>query len=168
MSKDITTKLIQEAKRLEEDALYSFKGHHNAAESWKDIHYWIGIPTVLLAASGSLSAFNNQNIVAGVLAALATFLTILSIFLDPSEKQNSHKVAGASFGALKNQARFFYEVEINLEKDNKKLLNSIKTLTTKRDDLNTISPNIPEKSYLKAKKDIEAGSNEYLIDKVEK
>jgi len=168
VAKDITINLIQEAKRLEEDALYSFKGHHNAAEFWKNVHYWIGIPTALLAASGSLSAFYNENIIAGVLAASATFLTILSMLLEPGEKQNAHKAAGASFGALKNQARLFYEVEINLEKDKGKLLNSIKILTAKRDDLNTTSLNIPKKAYLKAKKDIESGSNDYQIDKAKK
>lgn len=165
MSEQLIQKLILEAKRIEEDSLYSFKGHHNAAESWKYVHYWLGIPTAVLAALGSASAFNEENIIAGVLGIVVASLTALSTFLDPGGKQNTHKSSGSAYGVLKNQARLFYEVETNIETDVKKLQTMLKALVLKRDDLNTTSPTIPKKSYLKAKKDIEAGSNDYKIDK---
>lgn len=164
MSNEIVKKLTSEAKRIEEDALYSFKGHHNTAESWKNVHYWIGIPTVILAAAGSASAFNEENIIAGVLGIIVASLTALSTFLDPSGKQNTHKASGSAFGVLKNQARLFYEIEVTIENDASKLQKMLKILSIKRDELNSTSPTIPRRAYLKAKKDIESGSNTYKID----
>ena len=164
MSDEIKNKLISEAKRIEEDALYSFKGHHNAAESWKYVHYWVGIPTAILAALGSASAFSEENIIAGVLGIIVASLTALSTFLDPSGKQNNHKASGDAFGVLKNQARLFYEIEISIGSDAHKLQEILKSLALKRDELNSTSPTIPRKAYMKAKKDIESGSNFYQID----
>lgn len=161
---EIKNKLVSEAKRIEEDALYSFKGHHNAAESWKYVHYWIGIPTAVIAALGSASAFSEENIIAGILGIIVTSLTALSTFLDPSGKQNTHKASGAAFGVLKNQSRLFYEIEICIESDINKLQKILKALATKRDELNSSSPTIPRNAYLKSKKDIESGSNNYKAD----
>jgi len=164
MSDRIKNKLILEAKRIEEDALYSFKGHHNAAESWKCVHYWVGIPTAIIAAVGSVSAFSEESLIAGILGIIVASLTALSTFLDPSGKQNNHKASGVEFGVLKNQARLFYEIDTSIENDINKLQKILKSLVLKRDELNSISPTIPRKAYLKAKKDIELGSNIYQVD----
>ncbi len=165
MSDEIKNRLILEAKRIEEDALYSSKGHYNAGESWKYVHYWIGIPTVILAALASASAFGKESLIAGVIGIIVTSLTALSTFLDPSGKQNTHKAAGAAFGTLKNQARLFYELDVNLENDLAKLRESLNALALKRDDLNTTCPSIPEKAYLKARNEIEKGNAMYKVDK---
>ena len=34
-----------EAARIEEDSLYSAKGHWEAAKPWEHRHLWIGVPT---------------------------------------------------------------------------------------------------------------------------
>jgi hypothetical protein len=49
--------VIVEAKRLEESTLYSCKGHHQAAQSWKTRHLWLGIPTVIISALVGVAAF---------------------------------------------------------------------------------------------------------------
>ena len=36
--------LQREAERLEEDALYSSKGHFNAEDTWVRRNYWLGVP----------------------------------------------------------------------------------------------------------------------------
>jgi len=168
VSEEIIEKLVSEAKRIEEDALYSFKGHNNAAESWKYVHYWIGLPTAVLAALGSASAFGEENLIAGILGIIVTSLIALSTFLDPSGKRNTHKASGSAFGILKNQARLFYEIEISIENDINKLHKILKALALKRDELNSTSPTIPRKAYLKSKNDIESGSNDYKVDKESK
>ncbi len=98
MSHIVTSKLIEEAKRIEEDALYSSKGHYNCAENWKSVHYWIGIPAAVLAGVASVSAFSDNTVIAGYISVLVAILTALSTFLDPNARQNSHKASGAAFG----------------------------------------------------------------------
>ena len=39
-----------EAERIEEDATYSSKSHFNAEDTWVRRHYWLGIPSTILAA----------------------------------------------------------------------------------------------------------------------
>ncbi|PSV15945.1 SLATT domain-containing protein [Photobacterium kishitanii] len=164
MSHIVLNKFIEEAKRIEEDALYSSKGHYNCADNWKSVHYWIGIPAAVLAGVASVSAFSDNTIVAGYISVLVAILTALSTFLDPNARQNSHKASGAAFGALKNQSRCFYEIDVHLEQDEKKLKKHLDILFHRRDELNSTSFSISAKAYKKAKKDIESGSNNYRVD----
>ena len=46
---DLIRKLIDEARRIEEDTEHSFKGHYNAASRWARYHLCIGLPSALLA-----------------------------------------------------------------------------------------------------------------------
>lgn len=165
MDTSLIDKLISEAKRIEEDALYSSKGHYNCADMWRHIHYWIGIPTAILAGIASISAFSENTTVAGYISALVAILTALGTFLDPNARQNNHKASGAAYGALKNKARSFYEIEVCLESDMVKLKKQLDILFLRRDELNSTSFPISAKAYKKAKKDIESGSNDYQIDK---
>ena len=51
--------VIKEAKRIEESALCTAKGHFAAAQFWANFHLWVGIPTAILATIASASAFNG-------------------------------------------------------------------------------------------------------------
>ncbi len=68
------------------------------------------------------------------------------------------------YRALKNQSRCFYEIDVHLEQDEKKLKEQLDTLFLRRDELNSTSLSISAKAYKKAKKDIESGSNNYKVD----
>ncbi len=164
LSNTVVEKLVEEAKRIEEDALYSSKGHYNCADNWKSVHYWIGIPAAILAGVASVSAFSENTAAAGYISVLVAILSALSTFLDPNARQNSHKSSGAAFGTLKNQARRFYEIEVYLEHDEKKLKKQLDALFLRRDELNTTSFSISARAYRKAKTDIESGSNNYKVD----
>lgn len=41
--------LAAEASRIEEDTLFTARGHFEAASSWSRIHFVIGLPTTLLS-----------------------------------------------------------------------------------------------------------------------
>ncbi len=165
MSEELIQKLADEARRIEEDSIFSSKGHYNSGESWKRVHYYIGVPTVILAAIASASAFNDEGLLAGVIGILVAVLTALSTFLDPSGKKNEHYAAGAAFGSLKNQARMFYEIDVLKNVEISELDEKLLLLAKRRDDLNSGSPLVSRQSYLKAKSDIEGGTNTYAVDK---
>lgn len=158
--------LIKEAQRIEEDSLYSSKGHFCAAHFWTKFHLWLGVPTAVFAAiagASALARFDASNIVAGVLAILVAALAAVSTFLNPNEKANVHLNAGNDYNSLRNKARIFHEIEIetsNLPALSKKL----KELNNERDDLNRNSPQIPNRAFQKARKGIEEGEAHYAAD----
>ena len=56
---NLKAKIIDEAKRIEEDCLYSAKGHFEAASKWQKIHRYLGLPAVVLAALSGVSALTQ-------------------------------------------------------------------------------------------------------------
>ena len=159
-------KIIKEVKRIEENSLYSSKGHFYAAQFWTNLHLWIGIPTSIMAAvagASALSQFDNSQIVAGILAILVTVLSAVSTFINPNEKATIHHNAGNRYSSLNNRARIFSEIDAELETD-RDLLAKFRSLAEERDKLNDKSPQIPKWAFRKAKKGIEDGEAQYKVD----
>lgn len=167
MEKSIKEKIIEEAKRIEEDSLYSAKGHFYAGQFWVNIHLWIGVPAAILAAiagASALSQFDYHNVIAGVLSIMVAALTAVATFLNPNEKANMHQVAGNNYNSLRNRARIFSEIEIENITDEKLLVKELKGLNSERDKLNKESPQIPRWAYKKARRGIKEGEASYRVD----
>ncbi len=159
-------KIIKEAKRIEEDSLYSSKGHFYAAQSWASFHLWIGVSVSIMAAiagASALSQFNNHQIVAGLLAIIVSTTSAVSTFINPNEKAITHHNAGNRYNNLRNRSRIFGEIDVDLETD-ESLLENLKTLCTERDKLNNKSPQIPKWAFLKAKEGIKDGEAQYKVE----
>ncbi|PIR85045.1 hypothetical protein COU15_02625 [Candidatus Kaiserbacteria bacterium CG10_big_fil_rev_8_21_14_0_10_45_20] len=159
-------KIIKEAKRIEEDSLYSSKGHFYAAQFWTNLHLWIGVPATILAAvagASALSQFDNHQIIAGVLAILVAALSAVSTFINPNENAAIHHNAGNRYNSLKNRARIFSEIDVDVESD-EDLLVKLRTLSAERDELNEKSPQIPKWAFRKARQGIEDGEAQYKVD----
>ena len=167
----IKERVIKEARRIEEDSLYSAKGQFVAANFWTNFHLWIGVPTAILAAiaaASALSQFNNHNILAGILAILVTALTAVTTFLNPNEKANSHQNAGNKYNSLRNKARIFCEIDSYGVDSYQEITKQLKELAEQRDELNQNSPQIFRWAYKKARKGIEEGEADYKVDENEK
>ena len=163
----IREKIKKEAKRVEEDSLYSAKGQFVAASHWTRVHLWLGIPSAVLAAVAGVSAlpqFDYNNIIAGVLAIIVATLTAITTFLNPNEKANSHLNAGNKYNSLGNEARIFFDIDCYQENSDAELTKQLKVLAKLRDELNQSSPQIPRWAYEKARKGIEEGEAEYKVD----
>jgi len=169
--KSIKEKIIKEAKRVEEDSLYSAKGHFVAGNFWTNFHLWIGVPTAILAAIAgafALSQFNNHNIIAGILAIVVTALTAVTTFLNPNEKAHSHRNAGNNYNSLRNRTRIFCEIDCCGEDSDQELTKQLKELAKQRDELNQNSPQIPIWAYKKAKEGIEKGEADHKVNEKNK
>jgi hypothetical protein len=165
MSDPLREKLSAEVSRVEEDALYSSKGHFEAAALWSDIHLWLGVPTALLAAAGGISALKEQTLAAGIIGGTVAALTAVATFLNPSGKSNTHHLAGTRFSALKNQARILREIDIPAtQSELAALVTSVKELANRRDELNEASPQPPRWAFKRARRAIEAGEADYKVD----
>lgn len=127
--------LCREAERLEEDALYSSKGHFNAEDTWIRRNYWLGVPATTLGAIAGAALVKSQPELASAFTLLASLLTGLMTFLKSNERAAMHRAAAGQFLALRNEARFFREIEL-LETDRlEELLVRLKALSSTRNEL---------------------------------
>jgi len=159
-------KIINEAKRIEEDSLYSSKGHFYAGQCWTKVNLWLGsISAVLSAIAGAsaLSQFDYHNIIAGGLAIIVAGLTATTTFINPNEKASIHQKAGNRYSALKNDVRIFFDIEMSKLED-QKAIDNLKKLNDRRNKLNTDSHQIPKWAFEKARNGIEDGEAKYKID----
>ena len=160
-----TSALRREAERLEEDATYSSKGHFNAEDTWVRRNYWLGVPATVLGAVAGATLIKSQPEWATAFTLLASLLTGLMTFLKPNERAAMHRAAAGQFLALRNDARFFREIEL-LESDRlDELIERLKSLSATRNELNLKSPSIPRRAFVAARKGIEEGEAIHKADK---
>lgn len=164
MDEKLRVAIAKEASRVEEDALYSARGHFEASRVWTKAHYWIGVPTSILAAIAGASALSHETTVAGVIGITVAALTALSTFLNPSKRAQQHQAAGAAFNEVRNRARVLREIDIQAGQDEVRLAESLKQLGAHRDELNKASPGIPRWAFERARRGIGAGEASYAVD----
>lgn len=157
--------LSREAERIEEDATYSSKGHFNAEDTWVRRNYYLGIPATVLGAIAGATLIKNQPDLATVFTLLASLLTGLMTFLKPNERAAMHRAAAGQFLALRNEVRFFREVELSQYNIPDGLQERLKLLSTTRNELNLKSPSIPRRAFLAARKGIEEGEAIHKVDR---
>jgi len=161
---NIEDEIIKECCRIEEDSIYSSKGHFEASALWKRIHLWIGVPSAILAGIASISAFEENTLVAGSLAILVAALGAIATFLNPSSKANEHHAAASSYLELRNRVRRFKNIELpGMDAQDGK--ERILAFGQNKDDLSLTTPQIPEWAFKKARRNIEEGQAEYVADK---
>lgn len=100
----------------------------------------------------------------GSLSVLAAILTGLVTFLKPSEHAAAHKGAGDQYLALRNDARVFRQIRLELSCDDEAAVAGLSEFTKRRNELNVASPPFSEADFTKAKAGIDAGQAEHAID----
>ena len=156
--------VVREAKRIEEDATFSAKGHFEAARRWGHLHLWIGIPTTLVAAVAGVSALSNQKEISAGLSLLVAATSAVFTFLNPEARASRHLRAGNAYKSLQNDARIFREVECQRGRRPNELSAELARLNQRRNKLNADSPQIPRPAFESARKGIEGGEATYEID----
>lgn len=157
--------LRREAERIEEDATYSSKSHFNAESTWERRHYWLGVPATALAAIAGATLIRSQPELASIFALAASLLTGLMTFLKPNERATMHRTAAGQFLALRNDARFFREIELLQTDRLDELSEKLKTLSATHNELNQKSPSIPRGAFVAARKGIEEGEANHRVDR---
>lgn len=164
MRSELRQAMFAESERLEEDALYSARGHFEAARTWGRAHLSLGIPTSLLAALAGVSAFNNHPLIAGAAAIIVAALSSVSTFLNPSEKAQTYHLAGTGFNTVRSRARMFRQVRLLTTISDEALASELEQLVARKNDLNEKSPIIPRPAFERARKGIESGEAAYAVD----
>lgn len=167
---EINRELIKEAKRLEEDSLYSSKSRFAMSNFWNYIHSIFGI--IIIAGSilfGALSFANfNLQIDINILSLVVIVISMLQVFFNPFEQSRINKNLGDEYNQLKQEIRLFYNVEI-YNNDEKSNIKKIKSYARRKNKMDYKSPPILGYFYNKAKSSIEEKhEHEHEVDKKEK
>lgn len=157
--------LAKEAARIGEDALYSSKGHFEAASGWRAWHLRIGIPSSIAAAVAGVSVIKDWPEVAATLAFMTAAATAVSTFLDAKGHSAAHLGSGNAFKALHSDARIFEQIDCPSSKPTEDLRKQLEALSERRHALNGSSPQIPRWAYESARRGIEEGEADYQVDK---
>lgn len=83
-------------------------GHYRAALRYSKLHFWLGIPTVILATIVGTSLFATLQekpdvkwqIAVGIMSLAAALFSALQSFLNYGEKAERHRAAGARYNAV--------------------------------------------------------------------
>jgi hypothetical protein len=161
---DLDNEIEKECIRIEEDCNYSSKGHFEASACWKRIHLWIGIPSAIMAGVAGVSAFEENTLLAGVLAILVAAMGAVSTFLNPSNKASEYYSSASSYLELRNRVRRFRNIEVT-GMDSEEAKERILAYGQQKDDLSSSTPQIPEWAFKKARDNIEDGQTNYVADK---
>lgn len=167
LTSDKQARIVEEAKALEKDALYSAKGHYEEANYWARFHLLLGIPAALLSAIAGASAlgqFDNHALIAGFLAIFVAALTGITTFLNPNGKASAHQTVGTKYTALRNQTRSFYNLTLFTDTSEPDLIEQLQGLAKHRDELNEASPPISDRAYSIASKNIAKKKQRHLLN----
>jgi hypothetical protein len=148
------------AHRIEEDALYSAKGHWVASEGFQIIHYVFGIGTTFCAAIASWCAANDvENDYVAISALGAAVLSALITFIKPQKLASEHHQIGNRYKTISNNARLLKNMtddairaDLIALQDKYNLLNEENSLI------------IPSWARKLSKNRIEAGEHRYKAD----
>ena len=161
---DVTAAIVAEAKRLEEDALYTAKGHFEAAARWERFNLAVGLIATTAAALAAVFTLSHNDTVVILLAMLVSISTGVITFLNPNKIAASHHRAGTEYNAIRNKARIFYEIECQSNDANDHLIAELKAMSRQKDDLSATSPSVPQWAFNHARRGIEAGEAIYKVD----
>ncbi len=114
--------------------------HYLAALRFSHLHYWVGIPLILLTAivGGSVFARPQQkrNASSRIAIEMLSVLAALQTFLSYNERVEKHRMAGARYGALG------WQLALMLAQDSD--CNGLDDIGKQLDALAQESPNIPK------------------------
>ena len=156
--------LINEAKRLDEDLLWSMTACFQIATWWRLLHWVIGIPSVLAAAITGIKAVRAADPETLVYFAVASaVLSAISTFVNPSRSAREFHNAGVRCSALKGKIRRFWQIDCTGDDTN--LRKILEKLADDKSHLMETMPHTGGLAYWLAGRSIKKGQNKHEVDK---
>jgi hypothetical protein len=158
-----------EAMMLVIDTQYSARGNQFAARRWVIIATCLGLPasilSAVLAAGAAGAAASGQQGWTVILSVIVAVINAVRGVLHPEETLRGYQNKGAAYLALRNDVRFFRNIDLRSDTSLDKLRTQLHTFVARRNALNGQPPVvIPKWAYEGAKKGINAGESDYIND----
>lgn len=162
-----------QVSKLKVDALYGKKKHFNAADRKDNLHYWIGIPSVvinILTSSILLyvltdSVNNWLKYVPLFFALIASILSGLLTFLNLQKKVEGHRRVGNKYLAVMKKCDRFQAYINDNEISSDCLISEIESIASEINIINIEAESFPTNNtdYELARKGIELGEENYTV-----
>lgn len=136
---------VAELEQLENDVLWTEKGHFASAGGLRAIRLLIGIGATLASTASAATIVADNDTVAGVLALVGALLAALLTFLKPEELAQQHLVAGRRLGALRVQIRQTTKLDTKTQPSSA-IRVAIDELSTKKAQLHDDAPHVTDLS----------------------
>lgn len=161
---ELVATLRAEAMRIEEDCTYNYMGHYQAASRWGKVDYLLGFPVAILSGITAFTVFSLPTL-ATALGIATTMLSLVILYLRPSQTAALHYRSGGKFKALREKARLFREIELLASKvDEAHLTRRIRELSEEKRVLSELGVPLPDFAYKIAKRKILNGHTSYEVD----
>jgi hypothetical protein len=113
MTDQITDKYIDECKQIHQNALYTAQSHHDRAQFFKWLAFWLQlVPAVIAALTGALVGSGVKSEKWLWLTVIAAVVSAVASVLNPSKESDEHARAAKSFTTLRHDARFLHEARV--------------------------------------------------------
>jgi len=151
------------ARRYQLDATYIGQAHYKAAELAARKQRRLAIPSAVLSAvvgtsifaTISLSPATGWKVIAGLLSLLAAAFAALQATLQYSDVAETHRTAGASYGAVRRELdMFLVEYPLDDPRRRDQAESDLQRLSKRLSELAADRPPIPDPAYQKAKQEI--------------
>jgi len=160
------TLLEDEAKRLEEDLLWSMVANFQIATYWRVLHWIVGIPSVIIAAATGVAAVKagNPDLIA-ILAVVSAVFGALSTFMNPQRSAREFHNSGVRCSALRGKLRRYWQIDVaRAELSDETLRKSLEKLAEEKSHLMETTPHTGGLAYWMAHRSIAKGHNKHLVD----
>ena len=155
-----------ETKRIEESATYSSETQFEYAKRWRSVDRWLSGSSAVVAAIAGVCGLAQLLTIrwAGFIAILAAALSAMAASIDASQTKANAAASATAYRSLQQDARILSNIDLhNLSND--KALKRVHELADRLQHLNQQSEIPSRGSWLKAKKEVEDGSQNYKVDK---
>lgn len=155
----MTEEQVEMLQAMETRLTISQRGHYATCSFFLTIHYWVGIPLIIITTvvtalsssetSSTLDVFIQFPWIATVLGVFSTIFASLQVFIKPSEKAEQHRQCAIRYGCLKREIETFLaypKEEIEVEEFFEHVRESWQVTAE-------MAPLTPKRLYLKAEKE---------------
>jgi hypothetical protein len=155
-----------EARRLEEGAMYSAQGQFERAKFWRAVNLSLGVAAAILAAVAGVVglASDSARILSGVLALIAAGMVSVLTTVNADRRHSQAAAAANAYLEIQTAARQLHAVDLpRLDYDTART--QLGELTARRDEINKTADITSRRAYRRAKANIERGGQDYDADK---
>lgn len=160
--------IIEEARKLAVDTLFSEKGQFIAAVWWRRVNYWIGgLAAFFGALAGATILGGGDALLPGLAALGSAALAALNTFLNPSDRASQHHTAGVRYAQLRRRLRQFVQIDPPIGTSDALLKERLDAFTAEIAEIQEAAPPLYPAVRAKAKKEIDAGFSNYTENELE-
>lgn len=153
----------RETSRLLEDALYTYKGHYDAAAYWQRWHFRLGIPATALGVLAGVAVTQRTSWTPAVLAFASAGLTAGLTIVNPAQRAQRSRAAADAWHAQHDRLRRWTELDLptlSVFEARK----GLEEFAKEKQRLNSSAPAIPSAAQRRARRGIEVGEAQHLVD----